>query len=295
MRRSSALQSAGLAIALAIGPANAVLSAHDFWIEPAAFETRAGSPVAIRLRVGEGLVGQPVPRAHGRIERFSAVGPAGEQAIEGPDGVDPAGVWRPIAEGPTWIVYRSRPHPHRAPAETFERYLVEEGLDVARALRAERQETGSPGRERFSRCAKALLHVGVGDAGAALVREPVGLPLELVPAIDPSRLAPDDELPVRLLFRGRPLAGAQVVAIPAADTSRSVVRRTDSSGRALLPLDRTGLWLVKAVWIEALAGVEEADWESWWASLTFAIPAVAPAARERPQGPGIGSELAGRQ
>ena len=51
-----------------------------------------------------------------------------------------------------------------------------------------------------------------------------------------------------------------------------VTARTDAQGRARLRLDRPGVWLVKAVhMIPAPAGAG-ADWESFWASLTFERP-----------------------
>jgi len=41
----------------------APLSAHDMWIEPATFAPQAGQIVAVRLRVGQDLMGDPLPRS----------------------------------------------------------------------------------------------------------------------------------------------------------------------------------------------------------------------------------------
>ena len=48
--------------------------------------------------------------------------------------------------------------------------------------------------------------------------------------------------------------------------------RTGADGRARLPLNRAGRWLVKAVHMIAVpASDPAADWESFWASLTFEV------------------------
>src|SRR5436190_1224337 len=53
--------------------------------------------------------------------------------------------------------------------------------------------------------------------------------------------------------------------------------RSDGLGRAELRLPAAGVWLVKSVHMVRLEGTEaewqHAEWQSWWASLTFALPA----------------------
>ena len=47
---------------------------------------------------------------------------------------------------------------------------------------------------------------------------------------------------------------------------------TDAAGRALITLDNAGTWLIKGVHIIELPDTnEQADWESFWASLTFEL------------------------
>ena len=57
---------------------------------------------------------------------------------------------------------------------------------------------------------------------------------------DPYRLAAGGELPVRLLYEDKPLAGALVVAIPAADPAAAQSARSDRGGRATFRLDQPG-------------------------------------------------------
>ncbi|HEX5719080.1 MAG TPA: DUF4198 domain-containing protein, partial [Thermoanaerobaculia bacterium] len=98
----------------------------------------------------------------------------------------------------------------------------------------------------------------------------LGLELELIPERDPYALKPGEALPVRLLYRGKPLDGALVVAIAPPDARVSA--RT-AGGRVSLALDRPGLWLIKAVHMIPAPEGSGAEWESLWASLTFELPA----------------------
>lgn len=247
------------------------LRAHDLWIEPSSFRPAQAQVVAARLRVGMAFRGDPVPRMTEQIERFAAVGPGGEIPLKGAEGTDPAGFAALTAPGTWLLVYDSDHARVELEGAKFEAYLREEGLERISRLRAQRGQTAARSREIFSRCAKAL--VTVGDGPAAGYDRVLGLPLELVPqaspAGPPAGPPADTELPVLLLFRGKPLAGALVVAVPRDRPGAKVSGRTDAAGRVRLRLDHAADWLVKAVHMEPAPADSGADWESFWASLTF--------------------------
>jgi len=238
-------------------------AAHDFWIEPSSFRPAPGERVAVRLRVGENLKGDPVPRNPGRIERFAAVGQAGETEVVGIAGSDPAGWASPAEPGLHWLVFDSNHASVEQTGPKFDSYLEEEGLERIKGLR---KAGDGPVKEIYSRCAKSLIRVG--DSSLGYDRE-LGLELELVPEKNPYALKPGEALPVRLLYQGKPLDGALVVGL-AADAKISA--RT-AGGRASLVLDRPGLWLIKAVHMIPAPKGSGAEWESLWASLTFELPA----------------------
>lgn len=242
--------------------AASAVRAHDFWIEPSSFRPAPGERVAVRLRVGEGLKGDPVPRNPGRIERFAAVGPAGETEVVGIAGSDPAGWTVPAGPGLHWVVFDSNHASVEQTGPKFDAYLGEEGLELIRDLR----KGEGPVKEIYSRCAKSLLRVGKGSSGYDRV---LGLELELVPEKDPYSLKPGEALPMRLLYHGKPLDGALVVGM--ASPEAKVSART-AGGRASLVLDRPGLWLIKTVHMVPAPEGSGAEWESLWASLTFELP-----------------------
>lgn len=257
-----------LALLLFLASASApALRAHDLWIEPSSFRPVEAQLFAVRLRVGEAFQGEPVPRMEKRIERFAAVGPGGEIPLNGVEGADPAG-WAVLAAPGAWILtYDSNHSSVELEGPKFEAYLAEEGLERISKLRAERGQTAARSREIYSRCAKSLVSVGNGPAEG--FDRVLGLPLELVPEASPASLPASGELPVILLFRGKPLAGALVVAVPRNEPAARVSARTGGDGRVRLRLDKAGDWLFKAVHMEPAPAESGADWESFWASLTL--------------------------
>jgi len=266
------------------------LMAHDLWIEPSAFMPAPGTRLAVRLFIGQLFQGDVFPRDPKYLVRFAVIGTGGEAPIPGVPDTDPAGFLVTGKAGLYLLVYTSSRAAVELPAAKFESYLAEEGLETISALRARRGQRAAPAKELYSRCAKSLIAVGGGSgpapagaraagAGAGLAGRALGLTLELIPEQDPYALAAGQELPVRLLYRGAPLAGAKVAALLKSQPSRQVAARTDGSGRVRLPLAGAGVWLVKAVHMIAAPPGSGADWESFWASLTFALPAAGPAAR----------------
>ena len=250
----------------------APLMAHDLWIEPSTFSPTLGELVGLRLRVGQDLLGDPLPYDAARVNRFFVQDAVERKPVLGRRGADPAGVMRVTTPGLLIVGYHSKPSAVELAADKFNAYLTEEGLDTISALRTGRGETGASARELFARCAKSLLLAG--SLRPAQLDRPLGLPLELVAEGSPHTLRRDQDLPIRLTFEGEPLAGALVVAINRLSPGEKQSARTDSNGRVRFRMHSGGMWLVKAVhMIPAPAGVD-AEWESFWASLTFELRAT---------------------
>ena len=239
------------------------------WIEPASFRPDAGQIVGVRLRVGQDLLGDPLPRDPRLIREFVVDDGAERKALVGRDGADPAGFFRVAAPGLLIIGYHSHPTGIDETAEKFNQYLKEEGLDAVAALRAKRGETGSKTREIFSRCAKSL--VVSGSPNVAHGDRALGFTLELIAERNPYTVRGDEDLPVRLTYENRPLSGTLVVAMNRANPAEKLTARTDTAGRVRFKLKTGGMWLIKAVhMVEAQAG-SGAEWASYWASLTFEL------------------------
>ncbi|HEV2844825.1 MAG TPA: DUF4198 domain-containing protein [Thermoanaerobaculia bacterium] len=253
-----------LLIGLAAAPA---ARAHDFWIEPSTYTPTPGQRVAVRLRVADHFPGDPFPRNAARIERFAVLGGGAEAAVPGVDGTDPAGYLVADKPGLYQIVYDSNHASIELAGEKFEQHLAEQGLERIGELRKKDGRSAAAAKEIYSRSVKALIAVG-GGSGEGFDR-PAGLPLELIAEQDPFRLKPGEELPVRLLYQGKPLAGAWVEARNPRRSEERVSGRTDREGRVRLRLASAGPWLIKSVHMVPAPKDSGADWESFWASLTF--------------------------
>lgn len=256
-------------VAAVLALSAAPLAAHDMWIEPTSFAANAGKIIGLRLRVGQDFLGDPIPRDPALIEEFVSVDSSGRKPVYGHDGADPAGLVSLTQPGLLTIGYQSRPRPIVLPAPTFNQYLREEGLDGIAALRAQRNQTNADAREVFLRCAKSL--VNSGAASKAEVDRVLGFTLELVAGKNPYTMSVGDDLPVSLTYEGHALAGALVVAMNRANPAAKIMSRTDDKGHITLHLSQEGIWMIKAVHMVPAATAVNADWASFWASLTFEL------------------------
>lgn len=249
--------------------AGAPAAAHDLWIEPSTFHPAPGATVAVRLRVGQNFVGEPLPRYERLLERFVLSSSDGDRAIDGKEGDEPAGSIAIPSSGVHLVGYRSNNSYLSLEPRKFDDYLKDEGLERVIALRGQKGQSEEPSREFFARCAKALLSAGNGPrTGFDRV---LGFTFEIIPEKDPEGWRPRRALPFRLLYEGKPLAGALVVAMPQQTPAEKLSARTDTNGRVAFALPHAGVWLVKAVHMLEADG-RKADWQSLWASLTFEIP-----------------------
>jgi uncharacterized GH25 family protein len=256
-------------------------SAHEYWLAPSTYQAGARDTVAVTAFVGTGFRGERKPYAAPRTMRFTM---HANRAIDlSTRAINGELEWSRVLtadDGGAVIVYESSFTPIELPAAEFDAYLRLEGLDEPLRARARLGATAGPGRERYARCPKTW----IAGRDPSRVMKPLGLPIEIVPLDDPLRVA---TLRVRVLFGGRPLAGALLRAwhqplatgaTPLDAAARDSVgpvaqNRTNAQGIASVRVDRPGEWLLSAVHMTPSTDREVADWESRWASFTFARPA----------------------
>jgi hypothetical protein len=255
------VRSVALAAAFVIGAGAA--RAHDFWIEPSTFRPLPGTVVGVSLRVGEQFIGDPVPRNSNAIAAFFVRQNGKDEPIGGADRIDPAGFFRADGRVAAIVGYASTGAAGELPARRFEEYLRQHGLEHVLSERARRGEQNRPGRERFYRYAKALI---AGEGPSAAAAQPLGFAYEIVPDDDPEM---QRRFRGRVLYNGRPLAGALVVALLRGESALAPTARSDAHGAFAFDLPRPGVWLIKSVHMVRASFFSHADWDSLWASLTF--------------------------
>lgn len=245
--------------------------AHDLWLEPSSFTPDPQERVAIELLIGHGEEIEILGRTDDRIERFEAMAVRSERAdpvpVPGADGARPAGVVSSVTE-PMAVVYVSTESFSKLSPDAFDAYLEEEGLNGVLELRERNGRDRDPGLERFSRSLKTLVNPG----GGTPVDRTTGIPLELRIV---ETEAEDDGYGIELVltFRNEPLAGALVDAeplgsSPAGDGPRK--GRTGDDGAVPFRLS-PGEWRLSTVHMVP-SSASDADWRSYWATLTFSLP-----------------------
>lgn len=258
--------------ALATFSLAATTFAHVFWVQPATFRGKPGDILKIQLHVGDTFPGEIVPRNDAKIEKFVVVGPTAdiEKPAVGRDADPIAAVYRSTEPGTYLITYRSRSTPVTLEAEKFEAYLKEKGLEKIIARRAELKQSTLPGRELFSRSAKAILRIGDKPSDGPATKD-MGFRVEIVPKFDPSTLKPGDTLSVVIRSEGKPYVNALVQARQREHPELGIASRTDEQGRIAFKIPRSGVWVIDTVDMFPVVAGMAADWESVWASLTFEV------------------------
>src|SRR5207248_10598517 len=94
---------------------------------------------------------------------------------------------------------------------------------------------------------------------------------ELVQRGNPFALGAAQHLPLVLTYRGRPLPATLVVAMNRANPTAKMTARTDKTGHVTFRLQQEGIWLTKVVHMVPAPAGTNADWASFWASLTFEL------------------------
>jgi uncharacterized GH25 family protein len=264
------LRSALLCLGLLIG-VTAPAAGHEFWIEPKEHRVDSGATIVADLKVGQQFRGSVYPYLKSQFVSLKVGSPAGSRDVRGDEGDTPAIAIRSAQKGLNVISYLATAH--RLDFDNWDEfvaYLEYEGLDWVPAAHKARGLPDGRFTEEYIRCAKAL--VQVGEPAAADQDVATGMPLELVASKSPYAHPGLVELPVTLLWKGKPLADVQIRTFrDDGMTVTDMTIRTDIAGRAVIPVQGGGKFLLNAVHMQEAPPGRNAAWESYWASLTFEI------------------------
>jgi uncharacterized GH25 family protein len=262
------MKRAALWLALAIPATSA--NAHDFWIAPEIYVAKGkAAEIKATFRVGNAAAPEDWATKVERIvalRSISAEGVVDQQLALVPG--QPGSVTLRFARAGSHIVtLESTPAEITLSPKEFNEYLDHEGLSTIREWRTKNGQSDQPGRELYARRAKAIIQIG--KRISKHVTRPVGLSLEIVPERNPHDLKAGEMLPVRLYFRGKPLAGAILNCEALQPLGEPVTAQTDSEGRARFAVTRTGSWKIATVYSVPISGNLRADFDTLFASLTF--------------------------
>ena len=252
-----------------------IASAHEFWMQANPFSPKVGGTSQLLMYVGEYFQGDQVgyvtshsAKLHhyfdGRMEDLIGLVPA-EKAI----GQIPVNITR---SGTHLIAFDSHPSGITIEAGRFTAYLHDEGLDHIVAQRERQGQSALPGRERFRRVTKTLLRAGGTSDRTFAIR--TGQRLELVPVIDPTSAPAGQTLRFKLFFDDKPVAGALLRAWHHHENQTVAIRAlSNEDGLVTFALPYAGPWMISTVYMIPAADTPDADWDSFWGSLMFEVPA----------------------
>jgi uncharacterized GH25 family protein len=247
--------------------------AHDYWLEPESFRPRPDEAVSLRLFVGEKLTSvaeRPFQKKPTLTFQMISAKKTVDLIPAGTEDKSPVARLIPKDDGTYLIALERDVHFIKLDAKKFNDYLAEEGLDAILEARRKAGEEKTEGRERYRRSLKSLIQVG--DRRDDTYKKVLGQKLEIVPQANPYDLKPGDTLQVLLLFEGNPLAGARIEShCRAGDKVTTQTATTGKDGIASVKLDQAGTWLVRLVHMRRCTDRDEADWESFWASCSYAV------------------------
>lgn len=261
------------ALVVAVLAIAAPADAHDFWLYPSTHHLQAPGTVDIRIFYGLPTDIQEFERRPSHFKRFEAR--AGGAVVDTYGKLTkPAGHIDLPADAIYTLYYESTYNYIELDAEKFQLYLADEGLTDILAERAQRKETTFPGNEAFARYVKALIKVGNADTG---YDRKIGMASELVALRDPFAGGAGGQLEFQLWFLDKPAANAVIdlFAIDDRDIKKIATAKSDAQGKVTFATPPIGRYMVTGTTMRRAAYPVEADWESFWTSITFEVESTA--------------------
>jgi hypothetical protein len=243
------------------------LIAHEFWLQPQRFHYQPGETAVLSVRVGENFHGEPWGNNGSLVAASQHIQPSGNIADLSKTYSDKQGdsISVTLNESGTHLITLQTKNKfiQLKPAE-FAAYLKEDGLQLASDYRSKNKELDKDGKEFYQRSVKTIIQAGNAISNACLQK--TGLPLDIVPTIHP--YTNPKENTYTIYFQGKPLIGALVKFWTKGRETKMVEQLSNAEGqvRFLHSIQPT---MISCVHMVRLSEGQDADWQSYWASLTF--------------------------
>ncbi len=257
-----------------------VLSSHDLFIKLDSFYLKPQTEALIYLYNGTFGKSEAV-LARNRMVDVSLINP-GEKIVH-PD----KSLWfeennqtvlkiKTGKEGTGLLGVSTLPRINEFSAESFASNMKHEGLTKVLEERKKLGEDAKPAKKKYSKHVKAIFQVG--NKLSDDYKTVLGYPTEFIPMTNPYSLKVGDELSMKLLINGKPMAGEMVYASyndqfghakdgTPLDTFQMA---TDSEGLVKIKISNSGHWYFRTVNL-VKSSENDADYISISAAITFEI------------------------
>ena len=182
--------------------ATATLAAHDFWLVPQVFRINPGDSVIISANTGMDFPNSLGAVTPDRVNQFILVGKSIKKNITDLKVQGNSLVTEYTFKEPgTYVVgVALKPREIKLTAEEFNEYLLHDGLPNIYELRKKEGILDEDAVEHYSKYPKTIIQVGNKLDEAPI--KPLGLPVEIVPEVNPYDLKLGDDLEVTV-FQGK--------------------------------------------------------------------------------------------
>ena len=243
--------------------------AHDTWVQTNTAIIRTGDAVHVDLMLGN----------HGNTHRDFKLASKIDQAAGKLTVTDPDGKTYELNDRLIDLGYAPKEGFHTTKFATAKSgiYTVAHTLD--RVVNHGKPVRSIKSAKAYFLASPSLDKVAKDTTG---FDRPLGHALELVPTANPvAPMGPGQPIKVKLLFKGKPLAGVKVSFVPrgetlAEDFDKTHERMTDDQGRAAFTPKTGNYYLVVAHHTEPPPAGVEYDSIGYSATLTVLVPEVCP-------------------
>jgi uncharacterized GH25 family protein len=246
------------------------IQAHDLYLNPSSFFLNEPGTVQLEMRLEETrFPGDPVPWKGSKTVQFKMIGPTGSHNLINTKESNP--LITIDQNGTHQIGWHSDVNYISIEPAIFDEYIALEGYKTA--IDARKNKPTTRGRERYSRFLKTYVQVGADKTED--FKKPMDFKIEIIPQTNPAFLKVGDELEVQLLYDGKPLPKKRMMATyetyseKPEDYAQSVI--TDKNGKVHFKITNPGIWIIRSNHMIAVKNDPKADWESFWANISFQV------------------------
>jgi len=234
--------------------------AHDMWIDMQSYDFDQSKPAVLTLGWGHQFV---VPgkdfMSRDRVEKVFFIGPnANDTAI--PQGDNAYQSNTPLDKG-SWVAV-AIPHNGFSSKTT-------QGYQQGKSKKDLKDVIECNYSEKY---AKALFTVGA--PGGEAFSQVFGHKLEIVPMKDPATLKEGDDLPVKVLFEGKPARNyvyGTYAGFSSEPSTFAYTTYTDKDGIARIKMIKAGIWLLIVKHEMPYPDLTVCDKQAYTAALTFQV------------------------
>lgn len=262
-------------LALILGLLASPLAAHEFWIEPLAYQVEADGTLEADIVNGEEFTGGKLAYLPQRFVNFLIFTQDEVTRVAGRPGDTPALNQTAPAEGLNIAGYQAtNAIVTYEEWQKFQNFVDHKDFGDVLARHEARGLSPDGFKEIYSRYAKSL--IGVGNSLG--VDRRVGLETEIVALTNPYTDDMASGMQVQVFYRNDARADTQVEVFEKAANGAVEISlyRTNAEGIATFPVKAGYRYMVDAVVLrEPTPELQEASgavWETLWANLTFAVP-----------------------